>query len=166
MSRNPFRQGVNFVAGFSGTPLANVDVATIAAAIPNFDIAKNATGATRNSSRTNEEFIVRGEVVQPDGESKGVSVGLGGATTNEYGVNLAFNEDDPILDIMEEAFESGSEVAFFALSGGPSAVGSKGWVGNAVLTQWNIDEPQSGVASVAATLIPTDVFKRRYAVTA
>lgn len=105
-----------------------------------------AQDVTRNKSR--DSFPVSNRA------TAGYKTKLTGLKDGSISVELTYDPEDTSYAALDAAFESDTAVAIMDLDGDSATAGSKGIMGNFKISQFEVNQPIEGAATVSATLDP------------
>lgn len=133
--------GSNFKLFYNSTPISDATDAAIKGA--SWTEAVNVAGVTRGNTRSQNDFQARSGVVTTTGPAK-----------RSLRFTVAYDTDDAFYTALEAAADGNTPIALAACDGAIATEDTKGSVGNFLVVDFSLEEPESGpaVVSVEAAL--------------
>lgn len=130
------QDGSEFKLYYNATPITDASDAAIAAA--SWTEATEVANVTRNSERSQSDFNARSGVITTTGPAKR------GLT-----FDIAYDTADAFYTALETAHDTNAAIALAACDAAIATSGTKGSVGNFLVVNFSLNEPDSGPATVS-----------------
>lgn len=155
----PITTGSSYVFAVGPTPLTDTsNISGITLEVGEVD--------TLESTSDSETVTVttRGKTTDPGYTGRGRTQSIGGSLSRSLSVNVAYDPSEASIQLIEDAHNSQDEIAFYALNGPASTSGSRGWVGNAFISNFSKSESNGEAVTASFTVSPGAVFVHNFVV--
>ena len=130
------QDGSEFKLFYNATPIS--DASDSAISLATWNEATNVANVTRGSERGQSDFKARSGTVTTTGPAK-----------RSLSFEVAYDDTDTFYDVLETAHENNVAIALAACDAAIATTGTKGSVGNFLIVNFSLNEPDEGPATVS-----------------